>query len=110
MGKPAVGGIVLVRFPFSDLKGAKLRPALVLARVEFDNLVLCQITSKPYASKRAIQILSSDFSQGSLPLTSYVRPDKLFTADVTIIQSNVGELKQKTMMIVTQKVRDLFAL
>ncbi len=35
-----VGSVVLVTFPFSDLKGQKVRPALVLANVEFDNLIL----------------------------------------------------------------------
>lgn len=90
MGKSTVGSVVLVAFPFSNLKGEKVRPALVLAKVEFDNLILCQITSKPYSSKTAICIKSSDFTGGSLPVVSYVRPDKLFTADAAIIRSTAG--------------------
>ena len=43
MEKFAVGSIVLVLFPFLNLKGQKVRPAMVLAQVEFNNLVLCQI-------------------------------------------------------------------
>lgn len=31
MGAPAVGVIILIPFPFSDLSGTKKRPALVLA-------------------------------------------------------------------------------
>lgn len=104
----AVGSVVLVTFPFSNLKGKKIRPALVLAKVEFDNLILCQITSNPYSSKTAIRIESSDFTKGGLPVVSFVRPDKLFTADVSIIKSIAGELNTKSRDAILQKVRKLF--
>lgn len=103
-----VGTVVLVTFPFSNLKGKKVRPALVLATVEFGNLILCQITSKPYSSKTAICIKSSDFAKGNLPIVSYVRPDKLFTADVSIIRNAAGELAPKTKNRILQDVRRLF--
>ena len=108
MGKFAVGTVVLVMFPFSNLKGQKVRPALVLARVEFDNLILCQITSKPYTSKIAISLKSTDFAKGSLPVVSYVRPDKLFTADIAIIKNAVGRLTPKYKKTVLQSVCALF--
>lgn len=111
MGKLAinVGSVVLVAFPFSNLKGQKIRPALVLAQVEFGNLILCQITSKPYTSKEAFCIKSKDFSKGNLPVTSYVRPDKLFTADTTIIKSVVGELSLGVKNKILKSVRELFS-
>lgn len=109
MGKFAVGSVVLVTFPFSNLKGQKIRPALVLAQVEFENLILCQITSKPYSSKTAIQISSLDFTQGGLPVESYVRLDKLFTADATIIRNTAGVLNTKKMNKILQKIRNLFS-
>lgn len=115
MGKSAVskasvgvGSVVLVTFPFSNLKGQKIRPALVLATVEFENLILCQITSKPYSSKTAIRIELSDFSEGGLPVVSFVRPDKLFTADASIIKGNAGYLSEKMKKRVLQKVSKLF--
>ncbi len=108
MEKFTVGSVVLVSFPFSNLKGKKIRPALVLARVEFDNFILCQITSKSYSSKTAISIQQSDFEEGMLPLKSFVRPDKLFTADKTIINRKAGELKLSKRKTILQKVRRLF--
>ena len=108
MGKFTVGNVVLVNFPFSDLKGQKVRPALVLAQVEFGNLILCQITSRPYSSKTAIRIEPSDFAQGHLPIISYVRPDKLFTADTTIIRGVAGKLIPKSRNMILQRVQKLF--
>lgn len=108
MEKLAVGTVVLVMFPFSNLKGQKLRPALVLANVEFNNLILCQITSKPYTSKIAMSLKSADFRKGGLPVASFVRPDKLFTADTTIIKNAIGELTPRSKNAVLQNVRALF--
>lgn len=109
MGKFAVGSVVLVTFPFSNLKGQKIRPALVLANAEFGNFILCQITSKSYTSKIAIRITSDDFAMGNLPVTSFVRPDKLFTADTTIIKDIAGQLTQKVKNKVLRSVRKLFS-
>ena len=108
MGKLAAGDIVLVTFPFSNLKGQKVRPALVLARAEFGNFILCQITSKPYSSKISIQIKPGDFESGNLPVVSYARPDKLFTADETIIKGVAGKLQKQTKNRILKKVRNLF--
>lgn len=109
MGQFTVGSVVLVAFPFSNLRGQKVRPALVLAKVEFDNLILCQITSKPYSSKLAVRLEPSNFSKGGLPVTSFIRPDKLFTADTAIIRSNAGMLTPKTKQLVLQQVRKIFS-
>lgn len=110
MAKFTVGSVVLVAFPFSNLKGQKVRPALVLAKVEFDNFILCQITSKSYTSKTAIRIEEDSFAKGGLPVTSFVRPDKLFAADETIIKNTVGLLNPKAKNKVLQSVRKLFPL
>lgn len=108
MEKFTVGSVVLVSFPFSNLKKNKIRPAVVVANVEFDNLILCQITSRPYSSKTAISIDQSDFAEGKLPLKSFVRPDKLFTADRSILKGKAGELTAKKRKIILQKVRKVF--
>lgn len=45
------GDIVLVKFPFSDGKGVKKRPALVLQKFDDGDLLLCRITSEIYTSE-----------------------------------------------------------
>ena len=109
MGKFAVGEVVLVLFPFSNLQGQKVRPALVLAKAEQDDLILCQITSNPYSSKLAIKIDQNSFKQGQLPVTSYVRPNKLFTANSSIIKKPAGKLNISTTKLILKSVRSMFA-
>ena len=89
------GSVVTVRFPFSDLSASKARPALIIATLERGDFVLCQITSKAYSDSSAIEISDSDFASGSLQRTSYVRPGKLFTANMSIVSGHVGILSSR---------------
>lgn len=90
MGAPASRAVVLLRFPYSDLSASKLRPALVLGDAGRGDWVLCQITSNPYADTSAIQLDTADFEEGSLQRISYIRPNKLFTANEALFQRVVG--------------------
>jgi mRNA interferase MazF len=45
------------------------------------------ITSNPYADLAAIELDRNDFESGSLRMTSYARPGKLFTATEAIIRN-----------------------
>lgn len=104
MVSPSVGSAVLVRFPFSDLSASKLRPAVVLAGVERDDWILCQITSKSYADPRAVEIAESDFVSGNLMRTSYARPGKLFSANTSLMQRIVGNLTQPKLTAIVDAV------
>jgi mRNA interferase MazF len=108
LGELAVNDVVLVMFPFSNLKGQKLRPALVVANAEFDDLILCQITSKRYSSEIAVELNSHDFIAGTLPISSYIRPDKLFTADRAIISRKAGTVSDEKAKKVVKIIRSLF--
>ena len=70
MGTPAVGTVVLVPFPFSDLSASKLRPAVALADAGRGDWICAQITSNPYADAAAMALTEADFSSGSLARTS----------------------------------------
>ena len=94
MGIPAVGQVVLVPFPFSDLSRAKMRPAVVLAEAGRDDWILCQVTSNPYGDEKAIPLREKDFQSGSLRVTSYARPGKLFTANAGLVAETIGVLKK----------------
>jgi mRNA interferase MazF len=109
MGTFAVGDVVLLPFPYADLKRFKKRPALVVGEAEFDNLILCQITSKGDTSIRAISLHNADFSKGTLRIDSYIRFDKLFTVEPSIILGRVGALKTTKSNLVRSRVRELFS-
>ena len=93
MVSPAVGKVVLVPFPFSDLSKSKMRPAVILADAGRGDWILCQITSNPYGDPNALVIGDENFAEGSLRITSFARPAKLFTASSGLMLSAVGMLR-----------------
>ncbi len=97
MGPPAIGDVVLIPFPYSDLSQAKRRPALVIADVGMGDFVLCQITSRSYADRLAIPLSESDFAEGDLRRESFVRIGKMFTATISIISGVAGKLNRGKM-------------
>ena len=107
----AVGKVVTVPFPFSDLTQAKVRPALVLAHAGGDDWILCQVTSNAYGDPQAVSIDKADFASGFLRLSSFARPAKLFTASQDLIVNEVGDLRpKKHRQIIDAVVTNLNAL
>ena len=104
MGAPAVGDVVLVTFPFSDLSAAKLRPAVCLADAGRGDWVLCQITSNAYGDPLAVPLDSPDFTAGGLLVARVVRPSKLFAASETLVARTVGTLTHATFQKVLAAV------
>ena len=92
MAKFVKGDVVVVPFPFSDLSQAKRRPAFVLAGLDGDDLILCQITSQSVRDSYAVTINDADFETGGLKQSSNIRPNRLFTADSHIVLYKIGAL------------------
>ncbi|PIU31154.1 MAG: MazF family transcriptional regulator [Syntrophobacteraceae bacterium CG07_land_8_20_14_0_80_61_8] len=104
MVTPSAGAVVVVPFPFSNLTLAKPRPAVVLADAGRGDLILCQVTSNPYADPRAVELTEISFAQGSLRITSYARPGKLFTASRELILSQAGVLTAVAFQVIIESV------
>lgn len=107
MGSFKVGDILIVKFPFSDLTDFKLRPAIVLFSEITNDYVLCQITSKPYSDKNAIQLIPAECLSGSLDRISYIRPLKLFTCNETIIYNKICSVKVKIINSLKNKLIEI---
>ena len=91
------GSVVIIPFPFSDLTGSKRRPALVVADWGGADVILAQITSVAHRDIFAVDLKDRDFSNGALEKESFVRPNKLFTADKATFLKLVGNLSDEKM-------------
>ena len=108
MVSPAVGKVVLIRFPFSDLSKSKLRPAAIVADAGRGDWVLCQITSNPYGDPRAVRLTDESFDKGSLRVESFVHIGKLFTASPELFLTDIGSLKKSCIREILNGITDLF--
>jgi mRNA interferase MazF len=101
------GEVVVIPFPFSDLTQAKRRPALVIAELEGDDLILFQITSQAIKDKYAISINDNNFEMGGLKKPSNIRPNRIFTADAHLVLYRIGKLKAEKLAEVIEKVIEI---
>lgn len=99
--------VVVIPFPFSDLTHAKRRPALIVAALRGDDLILCQITSQKVRDSYAILLENSDFETGSLKQASNVRPNRIFTADKSIVLYKIGQLRKAKTKLVIKKIVEI---
>lgn len=104
MGAFVKGDVVVVPFPFSDLSATKRRPALVVATLEGDDVILCQITSKTLTDGYALAIADADFMSGGLRQESNIRPNRIFTADSNIILYRAGTLSPQKLQEVIERI------
>ena len=108
MGQFIKGDVVVLPFPFSDLSASKRRPALVLVDLSGNDIILCQITSKNVKDESAVTIELTDIENGSLNDTSNVRPNKIFTADESIILYKLGSIVPVKLNAIINKIIDMF--
>jgi len=108
VGKFIKGDIVVVPFPFSDLSASKRRPAIVLAALTGADLILSQITSRSVSDSMSIAIDLNDIADSTLNVASNIRPNKLFTADESIVLYKIGTLKADKLGTVIAKVIEIF--
>ena len=109
MGKFIKGDIVVVPFPFSDLSSSKRRPAIILADLAGDDLILSQITSRNVSDSMSIAIEPNEVINSTLNVASNIRPNKLFTADESIVLYRIGTLKADKLNTVIAKVVEIFS-
>lgn len=102
------GDIVLVPFPFTDLSGRKLRPALVLYEGEFD-VIVCFISSVLRdLGEFDIKVLKSQ--ENGLKVDSVIRLTKLATLSRDLILGRIGTLEDEYLKEVDEKLRGMFKL
>jgi mRNA interferase MazF len=109
MGKPLTGEVVVLPFPQTDLQAGKRRPALVVADLPGNDLILCQITSQPRDDGFSVPLIAADFTRGQLTVNSFARANRLFTVEQSVVLYTAGKISDAKLRTVRAKIRELFA-
>lgn len=105
------GAIVLSPFPFSDLAGQKVRPAVVVSRSDRSgsDVILAFITTQrgqlPLPTDLPVADTHPDFAQTGLKKSSVIKLDKLMTIDASILLGELGELPPTLLKQADDKLR-----
>ena len=102
------GDIILIPFPFTDLSGNKLRPAVVLIAGQID-LTVCFITTQSkWQEPTDIQIKPS--SSTGIKKDSVIRVSKIATIDKTLALGLLGNLDNQLLADINKNLKQLFQL
>ncbi|HUH74442.1 MAG TPA: type II toxin-antitoxin system PemK/MazF family toxin [Chitinophagales bacterium] len=104
----AKGDIVLITFPFTNLTGSKLRPAIVLVETNLDITVCFVTTQINWQEPTDIVLLPND--KNGIKKQSLVRISKIATIDKSLVQGLLGRLSENDIIDLNSKLKVLFQL
>ncbi|HEY7061938.1 MAG TPA: type II toxin-antitoxin system PemK/MazF family toxin [Chloroflexota bacterium] len=110
----ARGDVVLITFPFTDLSGQKVRPAVVVGRVTGTDVIVAFITSQAggsvFPAECALDPTDPEFSRTGLRVASRIRLDKLATLHRALVQRRIGRIGPSTEQAFAAALRHVFVL
>lgn len=84
--------LCLVPFPFSNLKGHKVRPVLVVSNNTFNknsqDIIVCGVTSQRVA--QSIPLSKENMAEGQLYSKSYIKPSQIVKIHQELIIKKIG--------------------
>ena len=92
------GTIVLAKFPFTDLKGFKRRPAIIVSNDNRSNTDLLLDPGK------------KDFKKSGLLKPSVIKSDKLATLNKSIFTGELGSVSPETLREIDKRLKIALAL
>ncbi|MEK6844420.1 MAG: type II toxin-antitoxin system PemK/MazF family toxin [Nanoarchaeota archaeon] len=102
------GDIVVLPFPYTNSSTTKKRPALVIATLRGQNIILAQITTVQREDEDLINLTKSDFSSGFLKHDSFIMCSIITTAESSTVSYKVGKLKMEKIKQVQERLCEIF--
>lgn len=103
------GDIVLIPFPFTDLAGAKVRPAVVLHVSRGEDCIVAFITTRTGKVGTYEYALEPSKANG-LKLASIIRLDKLATLQKKAILGALGAMRIADMQKIDSILKKVFSI
>ena len=102
------GALILVPFPYTDLRRAKLRPALVIhSNSCFKDVIVLPVTSRK-RSEGQESLTADDLTEGMLPVDSYLQINKVATLDLQLVEMHVATIRPKKMKEILKAFKGQF--
>jgi mRNA interferase MazF len=90
MKRHCFGDIVLLKFPFTDGKTFKKRPALVIRNTNDGDIIVVRITSQLFNTE--FDLFVERWKISGLKLPSVIRLHKIATLENTMVDLKLGEI------------------
>ena len=97
------GDIVYISFPFTDLSGVKMRPALIIEAQDQDVIVIF-ITSRIHQFDKDTDIIVHPDPSNRLKVISVFKPTKILTLSKKLVLAKTGVLDKSTLDSIHKKI------
>ncbi len=104
----AKGDIILITFPFTDLSGSKLRPAVILVDATED--VTAAFVTTQLKWQEPTDVLLTPTVNNGLKLPSLIRTSKIATLDKALIKGRIGNLTLAELKDLDEKLKNMLKL
>ncbi len=84
------GDVLIINFPFTDGRGSKRRPVMVIKDTNDKDLLIAKITSQLYTTRFDIRL--QDWKNAGLISPSVIRTHKIQTLYTSLIFGHIGRL------------------
>ncbi len=104
------GSVVLFRFPQTDLKAGKLRPALVIKSIpgEYEDWLICMISSRIYQYNVKLDEIiipqDSDYQDSGLKIESIIRTSRLAVVEREVLIGKIGKISSERLRSIKDKL------
>ena len=99
--------VVLLSFPFSNLKSSKVRPVIVLSNNEYnrksEDFIAVPLTTNLQLREYTILITNRELERGRLITDSKVKVDRIFSVEKRLVRMTIGRIKKE----VHEKIKDI---
>jgi len=105
------GDIVLIPFPFTDLSGQKVRPALILyTEKKGEDCIVAFLSSIKSKGLHYFDLPIVSSNHNGLKINSLLKINKIATLEKKTILGQLGRLESSYMTEVNKKLRRLFTI
>jgi mRNA interferase MazF len=102
------GDVVLVTFPFTNLSGDKLRPAIILSVSRLD-IMVCFLTTRMHWQEPT-DVLITPSRHNGIQKESLIRTSKIATLDKSLSIGLLGKLSENEVQELDSKLKELLQI
>ena len=104
--------LILLSFPFSDLKSGKVRPVIVLSNDFYnkksEDIIVVPVTTNLNLKEHAILFTNFDLESGKLLKDSKIKVDRILSISKKLIRMKIGTVKKDIIEKIKEELLKLF--
>ncbi len=100
--------LLLVPFPFSDQRGRKVRPVIVISNDKFnldsEDILVVGVTSNISKDKYTLNLINNNLEAGELYLECSIKCENILKIDKDIVIKKIGKIKKEKLELIINQI------